>query len=153
MKYLLFFCAFIFVFPFCSRDFKVIEASKQKWSGGIPDAGKGTNYVVKMLAKTDHEKLYIDQLWIGEDFYKVQAYKQKQNRRDTLFVKNDTIWIKATKLLQPNRKGVMVEKKAYENKEKPIDSESEALIGYILKGKRKYKEIESLKELKFIPYP
>lgn len=153
MKYLLFILSLLFIFPFCLKDFDVLEATSQKWTGGTPDSGKGTNYAVTMLAKTNHENLQIDQLWIGDNFYKVQPYKRTQNRRDTSFVKNDTIFIQANLLFQPDQKGVMLEVKNYENIEKPCDYDGEALIGYELKGKRKYKEIEKLKQLKYIPYP
>lgn len=153
MKSILYFLIFLFIFPFCTKDFEIVEATKQRWTGGNADAGSGTDYVVKMVAKQNHEKLTIDQLWIGDDFYKVFAFVQDQNTRNTLFVKKDTIFIKAHYLQQPNRKGVMMEVKEYENLDKPYDFKGEALIGYTLKGKRKYKEIEKLKTLKYIPYP
>jgi hypothetical protein len=151
MKYSLF--LLLFLSFFFTKDFEVIEATYQKWSGGTPDSGTGTNYIVKMLAKSNHDKLQIDQLWVGDDFYKVEAYKQEEKSREKLFVKNDTILIKATKLIQPNSKGVMVEKKNYENISKPYDYKGSALIGFKLKGKRKYKEISTLKKLKYLAYP
>ena len=146
----------MFIFPFCNKDFVVLESSKQSWAGGTYQAGTGTRYSISLVAENTSKNLVIDQLWVGKEYYKINPYKKSKgvgNKKDTLFVKNDTLIVRAQRHVRPNKDGKMINTKGYTDLDVPYEFKSEALIGYLLKGKRKYKEINEIKELKFLAYP
>ncbi|NOZ45497.1 MAG: hypothetical protein GXO79_01820 [Chlorobi bacterium] len=147
----------ILLFSFClfgcfSKDFKVIDATSQKWVGGIPGSGKGTNYVIKVISFKNNKYLHINQVWIGDEYYNVKALKNPALINETSFEKNDTLYIKIHKYIRTNMLGEVVKPKATEESKVPIKYDGAALIGYTYRGKKKYKEIKTFKELKFIPY-
>ncbi len=122
-------------------DFTVVDATSQDWIGGARGSGKGTNYHITLVAKKCSSKLTIDQLWIGEDFYEVEVFKDLANRSDKSFERKDTLHLVVSKLI---RKGKVFGVSTYQ---KPPEHVGEAIIGFVKNGKRKYKVIKKLTKL------
>ena len=141
------------IFSSCNNSFEVVSATRQKWAGGVPDAGHGENYKFTLVAKKSSSELKIDQLWVGEEFYKIQAYKNLANKKDNSFENSDTIYFFAQKREIIYRDNLTFEKPKKEIALLPIKHSGEALIGYNLKGKRKYQSVETIKKIKFLAYP
>ena len=139
------------LFSFGSKV-KLLEATSQKWAGGIYEAGYGTNFKVTLIAKGSSEKLQVSDLWIGEDHFSVKAVKNLAKRNDLEFSKKDTLYVVAGFTFKPDKDGRYI-KKMGDQKPVPREYEGVALLKYTWKGKEKYKEIDKLKELQKIIYP
>jgi hypothetical protein len=137
---------------FCGVKVKLVDATSQEWYGGRYESGKGTDYVLTLKAKGSSDKLIIDELWVGEDYYEVKAVKNRAKRSDLSFEKRDTIFVTAGKKLKPNENGELV-KVSGKNVKAPKDFSGAALLAYTWKGKRKYLEITELRVLEKIIYP
>ena len=152
MKTLVIILTSLSLFGCFTKDFEVVDATSQKWIGGIPGAGKGTNYEIKVLAFKNSARLQIDKIWIGEEYYDISALKDSKKTKDTSFEKMDTLYIKVHKYIRTDREGVEIKTEVDQKNKLPKEYVGEALIGFTYKGKRKYKTIGSFKKLKFIPY-
>lgn len=135
------------------KDFEIIEATSQKWVGGIPGSGKGTNYVIKVIPYKSSDKLQIDKIWIGNDYYEITPLTNPQNKNSTSFEMKDTLYIRIHKYIRTNMLGEIVKPNLKEGTEIPPEFEGDALLAFTYKGERKYKVIKEFKKLKFIPYP
>ncbi|MBT3242813.1 MAG: hypothetical protein HN352_06655 [Bacteroidetes bacterium] len=139
------------VFLFGSK-IKVVDATSQAWAGGIYQSGYGTDFRIALIAKKASDKLKIDELWIGEDFFEVQAVKDLAHRSDFEFSKKDTVYLAAGIKYKPENEGSYVKVQG-KTRQAPMEFDGAALIGYTFKGKRKYIEIDTLRVLKKIIYP
>ncbi len=135
---------------FNPKDFEVISSTSKKWAGGIMDAGRGINYSFALLAKKSSKKLIINQLWIGQKFYEVKACGKFPSRPEDGFSKNDTIYIYANERIDEKNQ-------PSGNPDKlnppPVEYKGEALIGYKINGKQKFKIVKEIKPLEAIYYP
>jgi len=146
MKFLLLICLAICCSHKCN-DFKVLEATSQKWVGGIISAGSGINYQLTLLANQSSGKIKIDQLWVGDQYFKVTAIKKFPASEKEGFEKGDTIYINA-KVAHP-----APPHKEYFEQAPPFSYNGAALIGYELDKKRKFIIVEEIKKLSSIAYP
>ena len=148
----------ILVLSFCllgclSKDFSIIEATSQKWVGGAPGSGKGVNYIITVVSGKDNEKLGIDKIWIGNEYYDIAALKNPNKKNEVKFNKGDTLFIKIHQYTRTNMLGDVIKKEVNEENKVPHEYDGDALLGYTIKGKRKYKVLKEFTKLKFIPYP
>ena len=104
-----------------TKDFEIIEASSQKWIGGAPGSGKGTNYNIKVLPFKDSDKLQIDKIWIGNEYFEINALVDPKDTKNKSFEKNDTLYIKVHKYIRTGRHGEVA--KNDENKENIVPEE------------------------------
>ena len=153
MKQLLFVVLFLLSPCFKGSDFKIIKSTSQDWAGGRPEAGRGTNYQVFMVAKVSSENLVVDKLWINQDYYEVKILRKGFNKDEVEFQKRDTIYVRATKLIKTDRNGDPFPREEIVQPERPFEYNGVAILGYLIKNKRKYKKIKELEKLKFIAYP
>ena len=121
-----------------SKKLKFIEATSQHSSGGPIGIASSTNYVLKFVSNASNKNLVIDRLWIGKEFFSVQASSQKITANPFEFASGDTILVAASKLTPMPKKTSTASQKNYK---KPFDYKGEALIGYKLYNKRKYLSI------------
>ena len=126
------------------NDFKVLEATSQKWVGGIISAGSGINYQLTLLANQSSGKIKIDQLWVGDQYFKVTAIKKFPASEKEGFEKGDTIYINAR--TAPHRKESF-------KQAPPFSYDGAALIGYEVDKKRKFIIVEEIKKISPIAYP
>jgi len=131
---------------------KIVDSTSQEWAGGRYESGYGTDYIITLLAKAGSEKLQVNELWIGENYFEVSAVKNLARRSDLSFVKKDTIYIVSSITYKPDDNGNMVQTKALK-KEPPVEFEGAALLGYTWKGKKKFLKIKSFRKLEKIIYP
>lgn len=146
---------------FSDNDITVIYATSQKWHGGIKGSGGGTNYEICVVPSFSSAQLTIDQLWIDEKFHEISAGRRFPETSADGFVAGDTVYIStsvytkgpgSTKLaeeadVQKETQDIM------QNTPTPIKFTGEALIGYKINGKRKYKEIAKITVKKPLYYP
>jgi len=140
------------IFLFFGAKVKLVDATSQQWYGGQYESGKGTDYVLTMKARGGSDKLVLDQLWLGEDFYEISAVKNLARRSDLNFEKRDTIYVRVGKKYKPDSNGNMV-KVTGKSVKPPKEFTGAALLGYTWKGKRKYIEVAELRVLEKIIYP
>lgn len=140
---------------FWFKDFEIIEAESQKWYGGRQESGYGTYYNLKLITKKKSENIKFEYLWVGENSFEIKAFKRKKNLNVYDFDKNDTLFIKINDRIIPennrtrNKHSKGFDRKKTEKKIKPpYKYKGEALIGYSINGKQKYKEIKKFTTLK-----
>ena len=134
-------------------NFKIIEATSQDWAGGRKESGYGTYYRFKMIAAKSSEKLLIDRLWIGEDYYEVKPYTEPGRFNSNKFNRADTIFILATRFLGSElTKDRNIQKKSDKYIKPAFNYDGDAIIGYKIRNKRKFKKIKSFTRLKKINY-
>lgn len=153
MKTLVIILTSLCFFSCFGKDFKIVESTSQKWVGGIPGSGKGTNYVIKIVPYKNSDKLHIDKIWIGNKYFEVTPLTDPRNKKSTSFQEKDTLYIRIHHYIRTNMQGEVLKPKLSEENELPHEYEGEALLAFTYKGKRKYKVIKEFKKLKFIPYP
>ena len=151
IKKTLFLFSFLFVsIPFfthaqaVSKKLKCIDATSKHASGGPIGIASSTNYVLKLVSNASNKNLVIDRLWIGKEFFAVQASSQKITANPFEFTSGDTILVRASKLTLTPKKTSTASQKNYK---KPFDYKGEALIGYKLYNKRKYLSIAKFEML------
>ena len=140
------------VFILFGTKLRFVDSTSQEWVGGIYEAGKGTNYKITLLAKASAEKLQVEDLWIGDDYFKVQAIKNLARKSDLSFAKRDTIYVVSSINFKPTEDGKMEQVKLLK-KDPPVEMTGVALLGYSWKGKKKYMNIASFRKLKKLIYP
>lgn len=152
--YLYLFILFCF-FSKCP-DLEVINATSQKWGGGVAGTG-GVYYTISIKTNKPSEKLVIDQLWVKDKFLKFKLRTITGHTGKIEFQKKDTLIISASEKIIPGFKQVKEKDNSGREKaelpEKPFEYKGAALIGYKIDEKRKYLAIEKLKRLKPINYP
>ncbi len=131
---------------------KYVDSTSQSWVAGIYEAGYGTDYRICLLAKGGSEKLQVDELWIGEDYFKVKAVKDLAYRNNLSFEKRDTIYVASSIKYKPGKDGKMEQVKLIK-KEAPKKFSGDALLGYTWKGKKNFLEITKFRKLEKIIYP
>lgn len=144
----------IFACILCFNKFEIIEATSQKWHGGIPGAGYGTYYELTIVPKANSDVLVFDEMWIGKEYYKISTFQKGKKMRNNLFAKGDTITIRVN--ARTNIKPMPFTEKdncLVERHDAPKDYKGEAILSYKYKGKRKYKEIEKFKVKEELNYP
>ena len=131
------------------KDFEVIAATKQSWHGGKPGSPGGVNYNFKFVVKKPSSKLVIDQLWVKNEQLEISQVVIMGAGEAGNFAKGDTVFFKAGKVNVPltQKLGKKKEEKA-KGTPPPIEYEGDALIGYKMGKKRKYKIIEKFEMLK-----
>jgi len=155
MKFLLLICLAICCSHKCN-DFKVLEATSQKWVGGILSAGSGINYQLTLLVNHSSGNIKIDQIWVGNQYFKITAIKKFPASEKEGFEKGDTIYINA-RVAHPlpispvNGEGNPTYIKL--SKSPPFSYDGAALIGYELNKKRKFIIVEEIKKISSIAYP
>ncbi len=138
----------------CFNKFEIIDATSKKWTGGIPQAGYGTNYDITIVPKVNSDKLVFDRIWIGEKYFGVSTFQKGKDIRNNIFSKGDTISILVTdRIARKPLPYVEKGKCLVEKHELPYKYEGEALLSYTYKGKRKYIEISKFTKLKEDFYP
>jgi len=131
---------------------KLVDSSSQKWAGGIYESGYGTNYKITLIAKAGSDKLQVNELWIGQDYFKINAMRNLAKRSDLSFARKDTVYVVSSINFKPGRDGKMEQVKLM-RKEPPVDFNGDALLGYTWKGKKKFLEIKSFRKLEKLIFP
>jgi hypothetical protein len=128
-------------------DFKIISATSQKWTGGIKGAGSGINYRFTLIVSLSSQELTLDKLWIGSVFHKPRVSK-KVFTENLNFQPKDTLFIYASDYFKSPDNPKFEDDGQKNEQEKPVVNifppykyDGEALIGYTVNGKQKYKTI------------
>lgn len=125
---------------FAKTGLETIDATRQAWAGGRKEAGRGVFYNFNFVAKCSSSKLNVNELWVDGNYFEVRARKHDNGKFVYSFQKNDTINVHVNYMENRYVK--------QDNQPKcPVDGKHAAVLGYTLKGDKKYVVIESFKEL------
>ena len=142
MKFPLIFIVLIFcLFGSHGRDFKIVKATMEEWTGGLKESGKGINYRITVLVKKNSDKLKIYGIRIKDKEYDCRIFNLSDENKGKYFEKNDTILITSS-----IRNGY----KAKSNKKEQITSDcnAELVIDYNLRKKEKCIPVNNIEKLK-----
>lgn len=122
---------------------RLISAKSQQFRGGAVGSPSGTNYTFVVVAYAANEALVIDRLWIGNEYFEVKVYNQKNGT--SIFSKKDTLEVVAKKY-NPNEFLLNNQKTPSSPTQiaTPCKYKGAALIGYQVGKKRKYLGVEKI---------
>lgn len=116
----------------------IADATKRHWVSGAPGGETGTNYIIKLVIKTD-KKVEFQNLWLGAEnipfsmeFFTQEAQKSLQ--------KGDSVLLTYNYTNNQSARGVTP-------KRLPIQYKGEALIECVIGGKARYFTVRSFREL------
>ncbi len=134
----------------CSQDFKVVEMTSQKWSGGAAGSGRGVDYTLKLVCNKKIKRLKFNKLWVGKEaFDAVVDSKVKQKKR---FLKNDTIIVTASKQVKLDQYGYEVTEDAIMPLP-PVQFSTPAMLVYKVRRKYRYLFVKEIRELDKLNMP
>ncbi len=139
VSFFLLFTTALGLFP----SFKLLNATKQDYHGGIPSAGYGTKYQITLIAKTDYTHLSFDRIWVDNTELEIQV-RGKNNMALSQFSKGDTLILYTVKHTNTDRTGKPLPEQKWEKTGIPIDFKGEAVIRYYLNTKERYLKIDKL---------
>lgn len=129
-----------------------MDATSQDWYAGRYESGRGTDYVLTLKARGGSDKLVINKLWVGDDYYEVKAIKNLALRSNHDYNKGDTLFVKVGMKLLPDDNGQMIKVEG-ESVKSPKEFTGVALLAYTWKGKQRFLEIKEFRVLEKIIYP
>lgn len=140
------FSVFIAIF-FCWQNVKVIDATSQQWSNGMPGSGAAVKYEFTIVPKQSSDILVIDRLWIGEHYFDISPVRKNGHSPVGSFNKKDTLYFSV--ILEMRKMA-----KQTETMPPPKEYKSEALIGYRVGGKkRRYVKVKKIRKLRELNLP
>ena len=153
MRIILFLSSLLCLSNCFAQEFEIVSATAQKWAGGQKRTGHGVYYTITLKVKKNSQRLSFDKLWVGSEFYSIKAYKHIESKNIESYNINDTIYVSArSQIRPPDEENPEVNQKTV-TEAPPFEIKGAALLGYLYKGKRKYKTIDSFKELNSLFYP
>lgn len=147
----LYFIILICIFCFNKTDLTVLKSSSQKWSSG-KGISQGQKYRIMLITNRNSKDLKIDQLWVGDRFLKSKVFLYRGTAAEKEFSKGDTILLVADDLIMLDE-----ERNIIENQDSsiviPYKYNGAGLIGYKVRNKRKYIEVNEFSIIKPLFYP
>lgn len=132
-------------------DLVLIKSSSQKWTSG-KGISQGMKYRIMLITNRDSKNMKIDQLWVGDRFLKSKVFLHGGSANEKEFKKGDTILVVADDMIMLDK-----DRNIIENQDSsiaiPYKYKGAGLIGYKLKKKRKYIEINEFSIIKPLFYP
>ena len=136
---------------FCKNDhFELVKATKQYWAGGTAASGNGHYFELELKVNHGSDILFIDQLWIGDEYFPVKASKPFPAQAKDGFGKEDMVVISVNKYIN---RGMHEEEQVGVTKITPPEYEGAAMISYLYKDKRKQFIIKGFEEKEALNYP
>lgn len=142
----------LWTFSFEAQEFRVIEATSQKWAAGIAQGGHGVNYKLVLVFNKRVKHLKLDRFWVGDEYLQMKAAKNIDLKKENYFSKNDTVYLSARKRVKTNDRGDQV-LEIKELPKPPFDYKGAALLTYKSGRKEKHIIIQEMKELEPQFYP
>ncbi len=141
-------------FCFNSKEpFKLLESTRTYVAAGRMESGTTETYTFKLVPNFSSRKLVFDQIWIDSLFYDVKPIKQNKDLTfANEFKKNDTITLSAVIRKLPDESGSL-KISDFTVKKRPENFEGKAIIGYKIKGKRKYITVNDFVKTKAVYMP
>lgn len=145
--------SFFTAFACKPKTLKCINATEQSFMGGAAGSPSGKKYRFTLIAPASSSDFSLDQVWVGDNYFNVTAYKQLPGNTSSEFSAKDTLIVEFTQLSSGSflPEG-MEESKKNPVQNKPFDYQGKALIGYKIGKQRKYltvKAIQVLQRLNF----
>lgn len=136
-----------------TKELRCIEASEQNFIGGAAGSPSGTKYNFKCIAPAGSKEFSLDQVWVGDNYFDVTAYKLVPGNTSSDFSAKDTLIVEFTKLnpgaFSPDNQE---EQKKNPVQAKPFDYKGQALIGYKIGKQRKYLTVKKISVLQRLNY-
>jgi hypothetical protein len=113
--------------------FKLLSATYENWTAGIPNGGSGTEYYFKIKITT-YEKIAFDSVWVNNKAFEIFIFKENGSVSSSpiKYGNSDIIMLRASDL------------KNSMNVKPPINYTATALVGYLINGERKYLTIKEI---------
>lgn len=120
--------------------FRLLSATSNSWTAGIPSGGSGTDYYFKIRV-TSKEELNFDSAWIDNMALKLFVSKESGaiSNDPVKFGNGDEIVLRISQLNNKNSKPELVKA--------PIPYEGACLISYIVNNTRKYYTIHEIEKV------
>jgi len=148
IKYIIVPILFLFIGTHTStaqKYFKIIDATSQTWTGGMAQSGTGTSYIIRAILLTGHTVKF-DEIWIGKDEYGIPEVVSQSYSDGRMLTKGDTILIRYTvHRFPPGSPGAKEPKTAY--KTPPIPISGEALLGFTIGKKTRYRSVDKFTQM------
>jgi hypothetical protein len=127
------------------KHFKILDATSQSWSGGLPQNGTGTTYTLEILLKTDLKVEFKD-IWMGQDNGLLETSSLYYSDGRTM-KKGDTVLVKYTIHRYPPN-SPMADMAKPPLKPAPIYYKGAALISYTIGASAPlYRSVASFRKL------
>lgn len=119
--------------------FKLLSATSQSWTAGIPSGGSGTEYYFK-LKITSADNLKFDTAWINNRKFEIFISKETAavSSQPIKFAIGDIITLRVSDIRNQNIKT--------ENLKPPLNFEGAALVAYRANDKQNYFIIKEIKK-------
>jgi hypothetical protein len=123
------------------RDFRIVEATRQEWTGGRQKSARGLNYRVTIIAGKGSGKLKLQELWVNRKLIPHRVFNLTKNEPGVSFAKKDTLVITGTVIINESISSDSI------YKEPPFIFTEELIIGYKLNNRMLYKPVSEIKIL------
>jgi hypothetical protein len=144
---------------FKKAAFKLVDATSQHWTAGIPSGGSGTEYTFRIVIETK-EPIRFDSVWMADKAFPIQAVKGKVFTPEVSLNKGDTVRLRVSDS-RPGTPGagpsgssdvkeapVLVKKST-----PPVHYNGDALVRYYVGSKARYYTISGIKKLEPLSMP
>ncbi len=121
--------------------FKLLNATSESWTAGIPSGGSGTEYYFKIKISTT-ENIKFDTAWINNKAFEIYISKETNSvsSQPIKYGNGDTITLRVSDLKNQKSKSV--------NVNPPKKYDGAALVGFTVNGKRNYFTVKEIKKVK-----
>jgi hypothetical protein len=123
------------------RDFRIVEATRQEWTGGRQKSVRGLNYRVTIIAGKGSGKLKLQELWVNRKLIPHRVFNITKNEPGNSFTRNDTLLLTGTLIINESVSIDSIDK------EPPFVYTEELIIGYKLNSRMLYKPVSEIKVL------
>jgi hypothetical protein len=123
------------------RDFRIVEATKQEWTGGRQKSVSGLNYRITIIAERGSARLKLKELWVNRNLVPCKVFNLTKNEPGNSFGRNDTILLTATVIVNESSDIDRIDE------EPPFTFTGELIIGYKLNGRMLYRPVSEIKIL------
>jgi hypothetical protein len=128
--------------------FEIVQADHQLSMGGRRESGIANNFIFKMVAKYDSDKMQLNEIWIDTIYFPIRPYKQNADLSFSQnWQKGDTIQFRVTTTTFPDGSDKNYRDFGGDYKKLPKEYEGDALLGYKIKGKQHYFVVKEIREL------
>jgi hypothetical protein len=129
---------FTFLFK---RDFRIVEATRQEWTGGRQRSVRGLNYRVTIIAGKGSGKLKLQEMWVNRKLIPHRIFNITRNEPGNSFARNDTLLLTGTLIIYDTVSIDSIDK------EPTFTNTEELIIGYKLNRRMLYKPVSEIKVL------
>lgn len=146
-KLLIWFSLFVFLTCFQFRDFKVLDASSEKFEGGRERSGSGIQYKIWLKTYKNSDKLEIVAVWVDKAIFNPRIFINNELHNGEGFQKGDTLLLIFTEWIHNPELGEKIVTESTTKEPPPGKFKGEGIIEGKIGRKTFYKEIDHFRKL------